>query len=777
VTLGTAAAAGGGPGPRPAGDRLVRFMCGWYAAAMVAGSLTYRVPAVQDIVITAAFVVLEVIATVCAARLWADRRQDPAVRAAWRWLTVAFVMTFLCGIAYGAAQGGADPARAMLVADCLRLAYFATATLGMLALPIAARRPRDRHTLALDLTTVASAVFMLVWYFVIGPGVTPSGPDWPVLLTIMLPTGAAILCCAGVRTLLRGPADPVRLPCLLLTCAAAVFLSPELYSGYRRVHGLSTYTQFPRWMFLVNLTAVFLSAVAAAYHRPGRSPRGYASAGGRLVGRVSLLPYAALGLGYLLLATVSARYGLYPLGGLVAAGAVMTGAVAARQVVAMWENHTLAVTDGLTGLANRISLRAELARALDRAARSGRPGAVLLLDLDGFKQTNDTYGHEAGDALLAGVAAVLREGLGPGDVAGRLGGDEFAVVLARPEGVPPGVVAARRILGRLAEPVVWSGHALYARVSIGIAVSQPGDSTGDLLHRADLAMYRAKRDGHHSYQAYEPSHVAAGPVAHPAGGPAAELRAALADGQLRVHYQPIVRLDTGAIVGAEALVRWQHPDRGLLGPYDFLPLAHKCGLIADIGEWVLHAATRELADWQRRLPPDRWPFLTVNVSPHQLTDDRLLSAVPAALAAAGVPPASLVLEITEDVAVDLPAAAPRLRRLHELGVRIALDDFGVGYSSLQQLTQLPIALLKVDRGLVADLPRPATEAVLAMVHGLCRAIHADTVAEGIETAAAAEHLRRLGYRYGQGYHFARPLPAADFAALLTAPDPAVATTA
>jgi diguanylate cyclase len=746
-------------------------MCWWYAAGMVAGSLAYALPGLQDVVITTAFVVLEVIATVCAARLWADRTLDPAVRVAWRWLTVAFVMSILTGIAYGVADSGHDPARPMLVADYLRLAYFGTATAGILALPIAARRPRDRHTLALDLTTVTGAVFMLVWYFVLGPGVTTSPSGW--LLTITLPTGAAIQCCAGVRTLLRGPADPVRLPCLLLTCAAAIFLAPELYSGHRRVHGLSTYTEFPRWMFLVNLSGLFLSAVAAAYQRPG-GPR--PAPAGRLVGRVSLLPYAALGLGYLLLAIISARYGLYPLGGLVAAGAVMTGAVAARQVVAMRENHTLAVTDGLTGLANRISLRAELTRALDRAARSGRPVAVLLLDLDGFKQVNDTYGHEAGDALLTGVAAVLRDSLAPGDLAGRLGGDEFAVVLAQPEGQPAGVVAARRVLARLAEPIVWCGHALRARASIGIATSQPTDTAGDLLHRADLAMYRAKRDGHHGYQAYEPDHAAGPPAAAPRPDEAADLRAALAGGQLRLHYQPIVRLDTAEIVGAEALVRWQHPERGLLGPFEFLPLAQRCGLIADIGEWVLHAATSQLAGWQRALPPDRWPFLSVNVSPLQLTDDRLLAAVPAALSGSGVAAGSLVLEITEDTVLDLAAAAPRLRRLTEMGVRIALDDFGAGYSALHYLTQVPVALLKIDRSLIVDLPGATTEAILGMLTGLCGAIHADPVAEGIETAAAAAHLLRLGCRYGQGFHFSRPVPAAELAALLAAQrDPAAVT--
>jgi diguanylate cyclase (GGDEF)-like protein len=450
---------------------------------------------------------------------------------------------------------------------------------------------------------------------------------------------------------------------------------------------------------------------------------------------------------------------------------LITLAVAARQILASRENYTLVITDGLTGLANRIQLRTALTAAVDRRRRVGTPVAVLLIDLDGFKRVNDTYGHEVGDQMLTSFAGILRRTVRESDVPARLGGDEFAVVLPAVASAQDATRVAERILAECRRPLMLSGHTVHLRASIGVAMAErrsdgtPDDcDANELLHRADLAMYTAKRRALQSWVLYSPETIDAGRAE---ADLADDLARATDAGQLGLLYQPIVDLTTGELVAVEALVRWQHPIRGLLGPNVFIPIAEKTGLIHNIGGWVLEQACRQVGEWQGRLPDGRSLHLSVNLSPVQLERPTLAADLLQVLDRTGFDPTRLVVEITESALVDDRSAVPQLEAIRAQGVRVALDDFGTGYSSLRYLTQLPIDILKLDRCFVTELNGdPKRAAVAEAVIRLSQVLHLDTVAEGIEKPAQATELTLLGYRNAQGYHFARPLPPDEVEALI-----------
>jgi diguanylate cyclase (GGDEF)-like protein/PAS domain S-box-containing protein len=438
-------------------------------------------------------------------------------------------------------------------------------------------------------------------------------------------------------------------------------------------------------------------------------------------------------------------------GGLVATYRDVTERRAIQERLIHDANH-----DPLTGLANRAAFLDGLGRSLAEGTQSGRTPAVLFLDLDGFKQVNDTLGHRCGDELIIAVAAMLRRGVLGSDLVGRLGGDEFGIVLSGVTSSDDAVTVARRVLAEMDHPVPIGAQELYARASIGVAVARPGDGDADaLLHHADIAMYGAKRRRTHSYQLYVDG------MRDPAVDAVAldeELRQAAGNGELRLHYQPIVTLDGGDLVGFEALMRWQHPARGLLPPSEFIPLAEETGTIAELGAWALEHACRQVIRWQERVPAGRRLELSVNLSPCQLDRPDLVAEVLAILRRTGFHPADLVLEVTETALVKDEAAIPVLTALRAEGIRIALDDFGTGYSSLRYLTRLPVDILKIDRCFVAALDGTGSASAVAeaMVR-LAQVLHLETVAEGIEDAAQLTELTLLGCQSGQGYHFARPL--------------------
>jgi diguanylate cyclase (GGDEF)-like protein len=421
-----------------------------------------------------------------------------------------------------------------------------------------------------------------------------------------------------------------------------------------------------------------------------------------------------------------------------------------------------AFNDPLTGLANRALFLDRLELQLLRADRFGAPISVLFLDVDRFKLVNDTMGHVAGDTLLIEIARRLRESLRASDTCARLGGDEFAVILG-PDEDPERV--AERVLAALRPTFDLDGREVSVSASIGIAGGREDPET--LLRNADVAMYRAKSLGKGRFARFE-QHMHEDLVQRVELE--ADLRRGLERGEFELHYQPILDLDSGTIVAVEALVRWRHPQRGLVPPLDFIPVAEETGLILPLGRWVLEEACRQVASWQRDVPAAHGLAVTVNLSAQQLQPG-LVADVAAALST-HLDPRSLVLEITETVLLeDTEATIETLRELKELGVRIAIDDFGTGYSSLRYLTQFPADILKIAKPFVDALGnRGAAESALAQtIVALGSTLRLDTVAEGIEHASQERRLVGLGCSFGQGFLYSPPVPADELARLLGSP--------
>lgn len=422
-----------------------------------------------------------------------------------------------------------------------------------------------------------------------------------------------------------------------------------------------------------------------------------------------------------------------------------------------------ALHDPLTNLPNRTLLRERLDQALAQP-EARQPLAVLFLDLDNFKAVNDTVGHGLGDALLVAVARRLRRSVRPQDLVARLGGDEFAVLLQGLHAAEDAVQVAERLLGSFRRPFHLAGRELYVHASIGVAVRSTHTVQADqLLRDADLAMYMAKGSGKGRYAVFEPA-------MHAALLRRLELKAdlqqALAREEFTLRYQPTVALDTGEIVGAEALLRWAHPRRGLVPPAEFIPLAEETGLIVPLGRWVLQQACRQAAAWPAALT------VSVNLSARQLKHESLVDDVAAALHDSGLAPQRLILEITESDLIEesaLDACLERLLALKRLGVRLAIDDFGTGYSSLSYLRRLPVDILKIDKSFVDGLARgPQGVAVVRSVVDLGRNLGLAVVAEGVEDAGQRTVLASLGCELAQGYYFARPVDRTTLATLLAA---------
>jgi diguanylate cyclase (GGDEF)-like protein len=423
--------------------------------------------------------------------------------------------------------------------------------------------------------------------------------------------------------------------------------------------------------------------------------------------------------------------------------------------------HHQASHDSLTGLPNREMFGARVAAAVDRAAETGEEVAVLLLDLDDFKEINDTLGHRTGDQLLTNIGPRLRGAIRDGDLIARLGGDEFAVLVSQRSGEYAGHIA-NRIIAALREPVVVDGLALVAEATIGIArYPQDGVTAGELLQRADVAMYAAKesRAGIASYTPSMDERDSRKLSRMP------ELRRALNEDELVLHYQPLVDLETGRLRGVEALVRWEHPAEGLLPPSEFVPLAESTGLIHDMTRHVLTLAAEQAGAWLRA--GEAVP-MAVNLSTRCLLDATLPDMVKSVLAAAGVPPGLLTLEITESaIMADLQRSLEVLTRLEGLGVRIAIDDFGTGYTSMAYLRDLPIHELKIDRTFVSRMVGESKDAII--VHtaiDLAHRLGLTTVAEGVEDESTWTALADLDCDIAQGYHVGRPMAADKFAAWL-----------
>jgi diguanylate cyclase (GGDEF)-like protein len=430
------------------------------------------------------------------------------------------------------------------------------------------------------------------------------------------------------------------------------------------------------------------------------------------------------------------------------------------------ELSTQANYDALTGLANRNLLADRVSQTLVHAARAGRVAAVLLLDLDRFKTVNDSLGHNQGDALLREVAARLRASVREGDTVARLGGDEFVIVLADMAKLTDAIPFAHKVLAALAAPLHVGGRELTVGASIGISgYPADGEDANVLLRNADVAMYRAKGEGGGAYcfftremnaRAVERLEIEAG------------LRRAIDRNELELHFQPIVDARTARIRSAEALVRWRHPEQGLVPPGRFIPVAEESGLILALGDWVLRRACEQATEWRRRgLPPLR---IAVNMSGRQFAEANLAATVSALLAETGCDPEWLEIEITESAIMQNPdAALLTMHRINQLGVRLSIDDFGTGYSSLAYLKRFPVHKLKIDRSFVRDIHVDADDAaIVGAIVALARNLELQVVAEGVETPEQLQFLESLGCDECQGYLFSKPRPAEEFAQLLRA---------
>ena len=737
------------------------------ALLVLAVWLTWRLPGsrgLSDVAALVASALAAVAAGIAAGR--AAGRATGRVRRGWL-LLAAGAATWALGQAYWSVHQltGRAP-----TPDRVAGALFITAALvalaGLLQLPARRLDRAGALRLALDVLMVGTALGVAAWALIVAPALARDGGT-ELNRDFGLPYSVAAVLTLAVVVLIAARAGGRWLVPVLLICAglALAAIGRLTMVGLLVRDGYATGGPLDLcWILGFGLLA------AAALWPPAEWPAAVRLAPPSSVERGArarvLLPYLPVVVA--LIAAAAAGPGLRG-PGLVLGSVAVIVLLLARQVLTALDNAAfaaeetrLAYSDPLTGLGNRALLAAEVSRA-QRAARGSGRLSLLLLDLDGFKAVNDSLGHEAGDRLLVRLAQRLTATVGPDDVVARLGGDEFAVLV---EAATPGagLRTARRLLEALGAPVEFSGRTVRVTVSIGV-VEQIGGDTGDVLRDADVAMYAAKSAGKACVRQFEPA-MRRAVVAK--AELEADLRHALDRGEFSLRFQPVVDLDSREIKGAEALVRWQHPRRGLLAPDSFIPLAVEVGLIGELDQWVLEQACRVVAGWQ----PLRPGFtVSVNVTADRFASTDLVGAVAEALAETALPPQCLTLELTETALVaDAEATIGRLGALGALGVQVAIDDFGTGYSSLAYLHRLPASILKIDKSFVEGLGTNAeSTALVRVIMGLAETFGLRTVAEGVETESQRALLRALGCTTAQGYLFAPPLEQADLEALLAGP--------
>lgn len=699
---------------------------------------------------------------------------------------------------YGITVGDLVPFPSL--ADPFYLLFLPLAAWAVLALISDSTRTAGRLRMICDSLISGLALFAAAWPLVLRPAIGESPDLLGRLVSCAYPVGDVALLALVVPAIGRMPVAwrPVL---VRLALAFAGFTASDVSFAMLSSTGSWT-TTHPASVGWV-LTFCVLAALVRAWpsDEPPDHPRETADAGGRSVGSalllLSYLPVltgSAVTLGYLLVGRVDAVSGVSML--------AVVGLGTLRQQLAFWENDSLtrgledrvaqrtaqladlAYTDPLTGLANRTRFGA----TLSELTASGIRPTVVLLDLDGFKAVNDTLGHAAGDELLRRVAGRLRRASPGARLLARLGGDEFAIVLL-PDTEPDAARMAEAILEQLSAPFLLTAtdkQEVRIGASIGIAglpllepqdADRPKDSgettqdSNDVLRDADIAMYAAKAAGRNRWLPFDPLMRRA---TEDRKSLEDDLHAAVADEQLTLNYQPVVQLASGAILGVEALLRWNHPTRGEVPPDQFIPIAEETGLIGPIGEWVLKEACRQVAEWKRSLPLDRTFVCSVNLSARQVRPG-LLDAVTSALESSGLAPNALALEVTESVLLDDDCSDPELlQHVRRLGTKIYLDDFGTGYSSLSYLRRFPVDGLKIDRAFVAMLA-DGDEVLASAIIGLAGSLQLGVVAEGIELPVQRAALQSLGCRLGQGFGLYRPMPAEAVTALLhsdTVPVPA-----
>jgi diguanylate cyclase (GGDEF)-like protein len=684
---------------------------------------------------------------VCAWCSWQVRKTAAGpVRRFWRVLAATMVLC-LIGDTFQAmllltGPPGASAAGGPVQSACLAVAQLAV-TIVMLVHPAADLRGRARLARWLDSVAVLVGGAVVAWCFASGAGA--AGETAAMV--------AAVTAFAAVRMMLSGSAPMHRAAALTMT-GAAVLLCVSLVSDPGGLAPFAAVVASPLIAGGVRIQQALTRLTGNPFGARRRKPYSFA-------------PYAAVSTVFATLVIV------LPTGTSSRLWAAVLGAIAvvvlvvARQLVAFQDNAALldelrrqedrlrdqALYDGLTRLANRAHFHESLSAALEAG-----PAALVLVDLDHFKTVNDTLGHGAGDSLLVEVAGRLRAAVRDDELIARLGGDEFVVLL-------PGAAAgeadavAERILGELARPVRLLHQDAVVQCSVGVAY---GSDLTELLSDADIAMYAAKARGRGTWVRYTPD---LGQRIRRTADLAVRLQESLDAGRFRLVFQPVVRLGTGEATGAETLLRWDAgPGVGPVPPSEFIPVAEESGLIVPIGRWVLWTALRQLAAWRREFPAAATTRVSVNVAGRQLRRPGFAAEVGEALAGCGVPPSSLVIEVTETAVLDDAAAIRTLHELRALGLTLVLDDFGTAASSLGLILTCPVTGLKLDRSFVEDVTtaeRP--RAVARAVGQIAGTLDLSVVAEGIETAEQAEALRSMGYEFGQGYLYSRPLPASEYA--------------
>ncbi|MFI5497338.1 putative bifunctional diguanylate cyclase/phosphodiesterase [Actinoplanes sp. NPDC051859] len=705
--------------------------------------------------------------------LQASRRTDldAATRRFWKHGVLA------CTLLVGAAISNARDALSVpggtqqfsIASVCLYVAVLGVAVWALLRLPTWQRSRAERVRFGLDTGILLITGGLLVWHFSLRKAEAWTTQTGSVLPSLMIAIAAAVSMIAFVKVAYAGAGMLDRRSMHLLSfgigAAGAATCLTLVIADHPRLN--TAFLAVPIATFCAQLAGIRqahgdLEAVTKPATR-----------------RFSVVPYLAVaGMDAMLLFTDFTR----SLEGRVIAGCTVaiTALVVARQITTLRENDSLLRTvdaslrqlreyqaqlahqvrhDTLTEIANRANFEERVTGQL----ASGEEFLVALLDLDDFKVVNDRLGHGTGDALLKAVSRRLHERLRDVDTVARLGGDEFTLLLPGLTG-DEAATLLRRLVSAVQEPLTVDGHEMTPRISIGVTASAPGDTPGELLRRADVAMYAAKNDGGGRWAWFDPTMDR---LADQDARLGADLRQALARSELRVLYQPIVELPDGRIAGVEALLRWRHPEHGDISPAIFIPLAERNGAIIELGRWVFAQAVNQAAEWQRDYGDAAPGRVSVNVSARQLNEPGFVAEVAAAIRDAGVDPAMIVAEVTETAVLGTGAALEAIRDLSELGIRVALDDFGTGQSSLSLLVDCPVHVLKVDKSFVDGVTTASPEAVIVdHLIGITSGLRILAVAEGVETADQAERLHQAGYRYAQGFHFARPMAGDEIAGLL-----------
>jgi diguanylate cyclase (GGDEF)-like protein len=688
------------------------------------------------------------------------------VRAFWRRFshaTIWFTGATVALVAFPAHERGVSPYVAAPV-----VLGVATTMHAFTHLPLGRRTGLEWGRLLLDGTTVAVAGVLIFWYVLVD--LAPAGTSAVTQIGVSSVGVGGLLAVVVIGKAALTPWGPV-------DAVALRFLTVAPLTGVVAAVLFVVDAELRLALCVLSPPVVAVALCAAAYRQLSvlRRPQPPPAAPGRSL--FNLLPFLAVTATASLVVGVSAGQMTWHQRAVIIGAVLIAGCVVLRQLLGMRENvllldgtrrqqaqlERLAFQDTLTGLANRARFGVALAERL----HAHRPASVLLIDIDDFTTINDTMGEAVGDQLLVAVAHRLRAHCGVSGLPARLGGDEFAVLLDVDD-AERAEEAAVRMLAALAVPFQVGEHQLLTHASIGVALAAPGDGAEEVLRNADMAMHAAKAGGKASWIRFEPR-MRAEVVNHARLG--SELHSAIVRRELFLLYQPVYDLASGRMSGAEALVRWRHPQRGLVPPCDFIPVAERSGLIVPLGAWVLRAACQQLAAWRTELGDDAISGINVNVAARQLRDPHFVDEVAAVLADTGLQPRDLIVEVTESSVLEGRQVQETLAALHELGVQLALDDFGTGQSSLSLLRQFRVDVLKLDKSFVdgiCDNHDRGRLAVAAAVAQLAEHLELKTVAEGIESDEQCRRLRDMGYRHGQGFRLARPLPAAEVTELLAA---------